>query len=134
MKQNKNYKPFDLEKAKAGAKVVTRDGHPAKIICWDREHKTDHIVALVEYTEDGETVEEVITYTNQGTFYDDGKEFCYDLFMAPTVVEKWVNVYKGNGTRFVHPLPFNSREDAIDCINCVLGKEYVTTTKISWEE
>lgn len=27
--------PFDLEKAKAGAKLVTRDGRLARIICWD---------------------------------------------------------------------------------------------------
>lgn len=29
--------PFDVNKAKAGAKVCTRDGHPARIICYDCE-------------------------------------------------------------------------------------------------
>lgn len=34
--ETKKLKPFDLEKAKQGAKVVTRDGRPVRIICWDK--------------------------------------------------------------------------------------------------
>lgn len=30
-------KEFDLEKAKAGHPVCTRDGHEARILCFDRE-------------------------------------------------------------------------------------------------
>ena len=41
---------FDIEKAQTGAKVVTRDGERARIICYDRVDDTDvkyPIVALV---------------------------------------------------------------------------------------
>lgn len=130
MELNKNYRPFDLEKAKAGERIVTRDGHPARIISWDREHMTDHIVALVEYTEDGETTEEVMTYTDQGRYYDDGNESCNDLFMAPTIVEKWVNVYKcGCGYCYIY---HDSEQEALEKKDYY--SEYVATTKISWEE
>lgn len=45
IKQNKedmeekklNLKPFDLEAAKAGKPVCTRDGRKARIICWDKK-------------------------------------------------------------------------------------------------
>lgn len=46
-----NLKPFDLEAAKAGKPVCTRDGRKARIICYDRQ--SDHgfpLVALVEST------------------------------------------------------------------------------------
>ena len=40
-------KEFDLEKAKAGHPVCTRDGHEARILCFDRiEHHP--IVGLVK--------------------------------------------------------------------------------------
>lgn len=78
MNENK-LKPFDLEKAKQGAEVVTRDGKPARIICWDRVGKLYPIVALVEcHYNDGKTEEEVMIYTNQGTYNDDGGEPPYD--------------------------------------------------------
>ena len=41
-------KPFDLEKAKAGAEVVTRDGTPVRIICYDAAG-SHPIVALINY-------------------------------------------------------------------------------------
>ncbi len=31
------FKPFDLEAAKNGAPVVTRDGQPVRIICFDKQ-------------------------------------------------------------------------------------------------
>lgn len=42
-----NLKPFDLEKAKAGAKVVTRDGREVRIICFDRKAPVFKLVALI---------------------------------------------------------------------------------------
>lgn len=57
-------KPFDLEAAKNGAKVCTRDGNPVRIICFDRACPFDSftIVALVKYGH----VEEIILYTIDG--------------------------------------------------------------------
>lgn len=41
-----NLKPFDLQKAKEGKPVCTRDGRKARIICFDRDWDM-HIVALI---------------------------------------------------------------------------------------
>ena len=40
---------FNIDLAKAGAKTVTRDGHPLRIICFDRVDEQRHgvIVALM---------------------------------------------------------------------------------------
>lgn len=133
MLQNKNYKPFDIEKAKAGAKLITRCGRPARIICWDREYKTDHIVALVMYTEDGETPgEEIVTYTDQGTFYAGDAPHNLDLFLAPTIVEKWMNVYRTKTGEYYNGMLYDSEEEALQHKDGYL--EYITATKISWEE
>lgn len=46
--KKKILKPFDIEKAKAGAEVCTRDGHKARIICFDRKTEGDYtILALI---------------------------------------------------------------------------------------
>lgn len=49
MEENKlNLKPFDLEAAKAGKPVCTRDGRKARIVCYDRKSENYPILALVE--------------------------------------------------------------------------------------
>lgn len=123
-------KPFDLEKAKSGAKLITRDGHSARIICCDRMHKTDNIVALVQHTEDGEMEEIAMAFTNEGTYHDIGTKHHLDLFMAPTTVERWVNVYKSKSGTYSYCF-HESEEMALQNKD---DKDYVTTTKISWEE
>lgn len=40
--------PFDLAKAKAGAKLRTKDGYDARIVCYDRYGGNYPIVALVK--------------------------------------------------------------------------------------
>lgn len=58
--------PFDLEKAKNGAKVVTRNGNPVRIICFDRiDAKFEGcVVALVCNAK--KTWERVISYDQYG--------------------------------------------------------------------
>lgn len=41
-------KPFDLEKAKAGAPVCTREGFRARIVCFDADHNRFPIIALIK--------------------------------------------------------------------------------------
>lgn len=38
---------FDIEKAKAGAKVETREGRPVRIVCYDKKPEAYPILALV---------------------------------------------------------------------------------------
>ena len=72
-------KEFNLELAKAGHPVCTRDGKPARIICFDAKGSYP-IVALL-YNNDEEFVR---TFTNEG-FYSTGEESDYDLMMASKV-------------------------------------------------
>lgn len=128
MEENK-LKPFDIEKAKAGAKVVTRDGRNVRIICWDRVDETDHIVALLECHIDVKTEEKVYTYTNRGEYWR-GEENVLDLFMAPTTVERWVNVYKSKSGTYSYCF-HESEEMALQNKD---DKDYIATIKLTWEE
>ena len=44
--------PFDVNKAKAGAKVVTKNGFDVRIVAYDREDKSYPIIALVKKSDD----------------------------------------------------------------------------------
>lgn len=61
----KNLKPFNLDAAKQGKPVCTRDGCKARIICFDRKDNTP-IVALIERVDGIEILQ---------CFYNDGKCF-----------------------------------------------------------
>lgn len=78
--------PFDIEKAKQGAKVITRNGNSARILCYDRKSETDPIVALVLQPNEDEDEEEIVSYTNNGEFYNDYEISCYDLFIEEECV------------------------------------------------
>lgn len=78
--KNKEYnlKPFNLEEAKAGKPVCTRDGRKARIICFDA--KGDYpIVALIE-TGNGE---KVVQYMIDGHCTNIISQCCDDLMMLP---------------------------------------------------
>lgn len=84
-----NVKPFDLEAAKAGKPVCTRDGRKARIICFDRESVAS-IVALIMDNNDREEIH---------SYYEDGKsartqEYRYDLMMLPEKRKGWINIHQ----------------------------------------
>lgn len=68
-------KNFDLEAARRGATVCTRDGCSVRIVCTDCRGE-DPIVALVDY----ETGEDVSTYNSRGRYYESA-DSDLDLFM-----------------------------------------------------
>lgn len=134
IKQDKEYmeekklRPFNLEEAKQGNPVCTRDGRQARIICFDRKGYRK-IVALVhtDYYED-----EIITYTIEG--YRDCKSIntIYDLMMAPERHEGWINVYKGGklDTDYIYP----TKADAVENIFQPMKDNYIDTIKVEWME
>lgn len=70
-------KPFDVEEAKSGAKVVTRDGHNVRVICYDMKDPTEYsVIALID---DGE-FENLYCFTSNG-IYNDGNKNCVDLLI-----------------------------------------------------
>lgn len=64
----KNLREFNLEAAKAGKPVCTRDGRNVRILGFDAKGRKP-ISALVE-SRDGKD-EEIVSYTNEGKFYID---------------------------------------------------------------
>jgi hypothetical protein len=87
-------KPFDLEAAKSGAKVVTRDG--CKIVDlkhWTHDPSDTYPVSAVSVDDDGEFSHE--SYTVSGA-WQHGYENKRDLFMAPVTRTVYVNFY-GSG-------------------------------------
>ena len=121
-----NLKPFDIQKAREGKTVCTRDGRKARIICFDRQHESN-IVALI--TEENE--EYICTYNSDGSFYK-GSTDKNDLMMLPEKKEGWINIYRGTICLVTGGCLYDSEEEAKDAVK---GDEnYVTTTKVCWEE
>lgn len=121
-------KPFDIELAKAGHPVCTREGEPVRIICYDRKNTKYPIMALIDKGDS----EDIVSYIRQGTFYSNGKEHKNDLFMAAVKKEGWINLYKEDGvTRTQSVKIYPSKEEALDCHYPI---NYLTTVKIEWEE
>ena len=116
-------KPFDLNAAKAGKPVCTRDGRRARIICFDCKDETFQIVALVSGSLGRE---EIISYDKAG--YSTTRDRDEMLMMLPEKKEGWVNVYKGG---LLDTKSYNTRKEAFDKAS---PKDYVDTIKINWEE
>lgn len=87
-----NPKPFDINLAKQGHPVVTRDGRSARIICFDRKDPTYPLVALLP-SRNGGPFEVHSSFSKDGKFDVYADEAPEDLFMAPRKVTKWVNFY-----------------------------------------
>lgn len=127
------FTPFDLEAAKAGAPVMTRDGRPVRILAFDVKSEEYPVVAVVP-THDGK-YESVEVYTKNGQYNDDGyddikDEYDYDLVMALTKHRAWVNVYKREQYHIGDT--FDTEEEAIK-----YGEKfstYITTVLVEWEE
>ena len=128
MEENKlNLKPFDIQKAREGKPVCTRDGRKARIICFDRVGDFP-IVALTDdrdYKEEG-----VNLYDINGK----GSNECFDLMMLPEKKEGWINICRNlntNKTELDTEDVYNTKEEALQNLSSMT---YVTTVKIEWEE
>lgn len=119
-------KPFDLELAKQGKPVCTRDGRPARIVCFDVKISDYPILALVE---DGEV--EIIHSTVKGEFIDTCAPSKYDLMMVGEKHTGWVNIYKDVGVCTGLGVWGNEREAREH--GCISPK-YLATVKVEWED
>lgn len=124
-------KPFDLEKAKAGEPVMTRNGCKARVICFDREEVDFPLVALVTDPESGtETLE---TYRADGGYTIAGAVTEADLVMAPVKKEGWMNIYSHDGGVFASvrggPI-FATKELADENTN----DNRIACMRVEWEE
>ena len=84
-------KPFNLEAAKDGAKVITRDGRAVTIINFNRKSSEDfEIVALIHESGLDDCVE---TFKVDGQWSESDREYHDDLLMAPIKTSGWVNIH-----------------------------------------
>ena len=124
-----NLKPFDIQKAREGKPVCTRDGRKARIICFDFQSiENTPIVAAVQVTDKQEVI---------ANYYEDGRRFVdgiseLDLMMLPEKKEGWVNVYKGIDGVTLSQYPYTSKDEAIKESDILFGR--IDTIKVSWEE
>ena len=131
-----NLKPFDIQKAREGKPVCTRDGRKARIICFDRISGDDYskIVACVTAF-DGD-FEEVLSYGIDGYIVDSQNPKDEDLMMLPEKKEGLVNVYRDcDGANITKDDNiYSSKEAAMASAQIIDRDNYVATTKINWEE
>lgn len=78
--------PFDLQRALAGDKVVTRDGREVTQL---QKFDCDSEYCLVGIFEG-----QIESWTHTGRYIENKKELSLNLFMAPKTVKRWVNFYK----------------------------------------
>lgn len=126
-------KQFNLEEylKNPSRKIVTRDGHNARIISTDRKSPTGHnIVVLLDYGS-----EEISTNCNN----NGETEFCSpfqskgDLFFVPEKKEGWLNIYRSERGFYLRGNPYKTKEEA-DEVAKANYKTFCTTVKIEWEE
>ena len=119
MDENKlNLKPFDIQKAREGKPVCTRDRKKARIICFDKGGIYP-VIALVQ-EEGSETCH---FYEKDGKCADSGNG--HDLLMLSEKKEGWANVYDDT------PI-YDTKEEALNRRSKIRG--YIDTVKVSWEE
>lgn len=137
IKQNKedmeekklNLKEFDLEAAKAGKPVCTRDGRKARIICFDAKRKDEkNIMALIP-SKEYPGFEDLVAYPNNGNYHG-GHENDGDLMMLTKKKEGWLNIYKDFEDRIC--CIYKTKEEALE--KKETEDDYITTVKIEWEE
>lgn len=120
-------KPFDLEAAKLGKPVCTRDGSKVRIICFDRVNAKP-ILALV--TSPNGKGEDVFDYFVSGKRIANALESDLDLMMLSEKRSGWVNIDKGGSGKITISSPYSTKEEAIHNDNeCTID-----TIKIEWEE
>ena len=133
VKLNSSLKPFDIEAAKSGKPVCTRDGRKARIICFDRINGDYYKIVACVTAFDGD-FEEVLFYGIDGYIVDSQNPKDEDLMMLPEKKEGWINICRNlntNKTELDTKDIYNTKEEALQNLSSMT---YVTTVKIEWEE
>lgn len=121
-------KPFDIEKAKQGHQVCTRDGKKVRILCYDMKVYPDlPILALVE---NGDR-EIISAYHLNGEYSVDGMAGRgEDLMMVSVKHKGYINVAKVGDVYSTQQGIWATEEEAMSHRN----GWYHATVKIEWED
>lgn len=104
-----NLIPFNVEKAKEGAQVVTRTGLPARVLCYDFKGDELSVVAAIMEDDSGETL---IRFTPEGLAYTSGETCNLDLFLVPKTKKVWLWVYIDKQRRSA--VTFDTKESMLE--------------------
>ena len=129
----KNLKPFDLEAARSGKPVCTRDGRKARIICFDAKRKDEKSIIALVPSKDYLGFEDLIAYPDNGNYYG-GHENDADLMMLPEKHDGWVNLRKeayGDDIVALGKI-YKSHEEAVTAAKGM--DRYIASVKIEWEK
>lgn len=118
-------KPFNIEEAKAGKPVCTRDGHEARIICFDALLKCNKkcILSLIKMNDYDE--EYIYMHNINGTSLANNNS--HDLFMKGEHHTGYINIYDDKTTGIGI---YSNIEDATS--HRRPGR--IDTIKIEWDE
>lgn len=135
------YKPFNLKQAEEqnGEGLITRDGRPARIVCFDRLTSDDYcLVVLIPGTTGKEELPHF--YDKNGQSWEGPHNFeldeerSDDLLMAPTKRQGWVNIYEPNsvseGKNLVGGFMYKTKVEAE--VNAQPG--CIAQAPVEWEE
>lgn len=122
-------KEFNLEEAKQGARVCTREGHKARIVCFDAK-SVYPIVALVD--ENG--WEWAYIFTQKGRINNDVDKHGKDLMLVGEKHEGWVVVFYDTITRSTRIVGYiyDTKELALE--ECKEMNGFIGVSKIEWED
>lgn len=121
-------KPFNLEAAKNGAPIITRDGRPAKFVGHFPENVEDQRVAFV-------CSGQIKVATEQGKFWSDRSGSELDLFMASVKKEGWIPLYRSSTSGkfpayagYIYATKDQAEQDGRQ------NPGFIQAVHISWEE
>jgi hypothetical protein len=103
--------PFDLEKARNGAKIVTRDDWEVKD--WHYFESSTNVSARIYYVYKNGSM---VATTKDGKYHLLDIESTYDLFIEEEIPEPdimWWNVYDMFGKFYIGGGVYKTKEDAI---------------------
>ena len=123
--ENMKLKPFNLKKALAGDKVVTRGGQEVvKIVHFKDANINERVIFQVE--------DVVYLCSEDGKYYKTGSGSQLDLFMTTTKKQGWMNIYSSHtynvmaGGGNIYKTYQEAVENSMDGL--------ITTVMVEWEE
>ena len=123
-------KPFNLEEALNGAKVVTRNGDEVTQLHKFNVKKFHCLCGVLD--------EDILSWTIDGAFWDKENSHSRDLLLVVEPKRIYLNVYEHNNGIFVSQRSFSNRENAIKDKNNYEGSfpfcKYIKTIEIRDED
>lgn len=125
-------KEFNLEEAKAGKLVCTRDGHEVRILYYDAKGGDDtRIVALIDVN----GVETPMSYYKDGKVLKDAESVA-DLMMAGEKRRGWLGLYNDPcGDRMARTTNvYKKKEEVEEILNDYEVNRIVAIIQIEWDD